>query len=388
MPQQRCDAVETARKDDPLGACHQEPKRDGLGVTVRESLVRSVGKKRSAPIGGQAGQRGAAKLHLLDHFVSQKAAQARADLREFRCGAGRTGIPAQKIREQPEQARGRAQRGAGTFDRAVQPDDLAMEVAILPEAEGIAVGVDQVRQQFEFLPLLLVVWVAEPARIGSLARRLQLDEPDQQVLIGYGEVGPRLQVLNRGLADEDDIRGPSERRDNVLDQLVQWAAQLILWRTRSSYSREFRLETNTEARNRFSEGIGPWHCFSNVLRSTRLHTRSDDQPGPFACLSHVSRACGPITLVFEDETCRRALGAEDEFWTRVRRRRVAKSDCLIAVYDIPPIMTGGTARAAERVLPGGRGYIGWGKSHQLGTGPGLAIGAKVAASDKDARRAR
>jgi len=51
-------------------------------------------------------------------------------------------------------------------------------------------------------------------------------------------------------------------------------------------------------------------------------------------------------------------------------------------------MTGGTARAAERVLPGGRGYIGWGKSHQLGTGPGLAIGAKVAASDKDARRAR
>jgi hypothetical protein len=183
-----------------------------------------------------------------------------------------------------------------------------MEVAILPEAEGVAVGVDQVRQQFEFLPLLLVVWVAEPARIGSLAWRLQLDEPDQQVLLGYGEVGPRLQVLYRGLADEDDVCCPSERRDNVLDQLVQWAAQLILWRTRRSYSRVFRLKTNTEARNRFSKGIGPLHCFSTALRSARLHTRSDDQPGPFACSSHVSRACGPITLVYEDETCRRVLG--------------------------------------------------------------------------------
>ena len=29
-----------------------------------------------------------------------------------------------------------------------------------------------------------------------------------------------------------------------------------------------------------------------------------------------------------------------------------------------------------------RGYLGWGKSHQLGTGLGLTIGAKVAAPDK------
>src|SRR5260370_29538700 len=29
-----------------------------------------------------------------------------------------------------------------------------------------------------------------------------------------------------------------------------------------------------------------------------------------------------------------------------------------------------------------RGYLGWGKSHQLGTGLGFAIGAKVAAPDK------
>jgi hypothetical protein len=44
LPQQHCDAVETVRKDDPLGACHQEAKRDGLSITVGECLVRSVGE--------------------------------------------------------------------------------------------------------------------------------------------------------------------------------------------------------------------------------------------------------------------------------------------------------------------------------------------------------
>lgn len=76
--------------------------------------------------------------------------------------------------------------------------------------------------------MLPVVWVIEPARIGALARRLELDEPDQQILLGYGEVGPRLQLFYRGLADEHDVRGPSERHDNVLDHLVQRATKLIL----------------------------------------------------------------------------------------------------------------------------------------------------------------
>ena len=31
-----------------------------------------------------------------------------------------------------------------------------------------------------------------------------------------------------------------------------------------------------------------------------------------------------------------------------------------------------------------RGYLGWGKSHQLGTGLGLVIGAKVAAPESSA----
>ena len=43
------------------------------------------------------------------------------------------------------------------------------------------------------------------------------------------------------------------------------------------------------------------------------------------------------------------------------------------------------ARPAHAVLPGRRaprGYLGWGKSHALGTGLGLIIGAKLAAPDK------
>jgi hypothetical protein len=47
-------------------------------------------------------------------------------------------------------------------------------------------------------------------------------------LLRYREVRSRFQLLHRGFADEDNIRDPSERGDNVLDQLIERAAKLIL----------------------------------------------------------------------------------------------------------------------------------------------------------------
>ncbi len=51
------------------------------------------------------------------------------------------------------------------------------------------------------------------------------------------------------------------------------------------------------------------------------------------------------------------------------------------------IVTHDSGSPREQLLPfyratRPRGYLGWGKSHQLGTGLGLTIGAKVAAPDK------
>jgi hypothetical protein len=70
------------------------------------------------------------------------------------------------------------------------------------------------------------VLVLESARVRPLARRLQLDEADQQVLLCHRKVGARLEFLNRRLADEDNIGSPSKGRDDSLDQHIQGATKL------------------------------------------------------------------------------------------------------------------------------------------------------------------
>jgi acetolactate synthase-1/2/3 large subunit len=58
-----------------------------------------------------------------------------------------------------------------------------------------------------------------------------------------------------------------------------------------------------------------------------------------------------------------------------------------AVDPKDAIVTHDSGSPRDQILPfytatHPRGYIGWGKSHQLGTGLGLTIGAKIAAPDK------
>ena len=86
---------------------------------------------------------------------------------------------------------------ARRLDIAIELDDVAFQRAVPPEAEGVAVGINQVRQGPELLLLLPIVPILETPRIGALAGRLDLDEAHQSVVEGYSVVGTRLEVGKR-----------------------------------------------------------------------------------------------------------------------------------------------------------------------------------------------
>src|SRR5205823_11974519 len=62
------------------------------------------------------------------------------------------------------------------------------------------------------------------------------------------------------------------------------------------------------------------------------------------------------------------------------------SEFMRAIPSEDAIVTHDSGSPRDQLLPfyvtkKPRGYLGWGKSHQLGTGRGLAIGAKIGAPD-------
>ncbi|WP_244499736.1 hypothetical protein [Tardiphaga robiniae] len=91
------------------------------------------------------------------------------------------------------------------------------DLAVAPQAEGVAVGVEQIGQRLQLVPLLLVVRVGELARIGALAGRLDLDEADECIADRDRVVGPGLEMGQRRLADEIDGLGrqPAEFSQRV-----------------------------------------------------------------------------------------------------------------------------------------------------------------------------
>src|SRR5436853_5138931 len=86
-------------------------------------------------------------------------------------------------------------------------DDRAFKLAVAPQAERVAVGINQVWQGLQLSPLILVMRIVELARIGALARRLDFDEPDKGVADRDRVVRARLEVSKRGLADTMDGAG-------------------------------------------------------------------------------------------------------------------------------------------------------------------------------------
>jgi hypothetical protein len=82
-------------------------------------------------------------------------------------------------------------------------DDLSVQLTVMPEAESVAVGVDQVRERLQFCPLFgVVAFLFEFPRIGAFAGRLDLDEADQRVVDRDGEIGTALEFCDMRLADQ------------------------------------------------------------------------------------------------------------------------------------------------------------------------------------------
>lgn len=97
------------------------------------------------------------------------------------------------------------------------------ERAILPEAEGLAVAVEQVRKGFQLLPLALVMRVSELARISPFAGGFQFDEARQRTSDGDGIVRPRPQGRKGAFPDKCAptgllARGYSKAGDQFLER--------------------------------------------------------------------------------------------------------------------------------------------------------------------------
>ncbi len=82
---------------------------------------------------------------MLGHFVPQEPAQAGGLLGELLRGARRLGFPEEEVAEQFEERLRAAQGFASRLDLAFQVN-VCDEFPIVPQAERIAVGVDQIRE--------------------------------------------------------------------------------------------------------------------------------------------------------------------------------------------------------------------------------------------------
>src|SRR5262245_16262443 len=83
-------------------------------------------------------------------------------------------------------------------------DNRAFKLAVPPQAECVTVSVDEVRKRFQLAPLVLVVWIVEVAWVSALAWRLDLDEADEGLVDGHGEVRTRFYLRERGFSDKMD----------------------------------------------------------------------------------------------------------------------------------------------------------------------------------------
>ena len=240
--------VKATTQDDVARPRHQQAEGDRLRVAVREGFVRRAREQELAPVRREVRERGRAAPQLLRHLFAEQPAEAGGGVGQLPGRPGRLRLPLEEVGEQGHEAVGGGQLGAGGLHVALQLNDLPCEFPVAPEAEAVAVRVDEVREGLELRPLLPVVRVAEAAGVGSLPRRLDLDEADQGVSAGDGVVGPRLDVGERCLADHDyGARAQPRKHGKVRDEGLQRRAQLILGRSARTGVRELRFRFKPES---------------------------------------------------------------------------------------------------------------------------------------------
>ena len=131
---------------------HQQAEGHGLRIAVGELRVAGFGKQQLAPVFLKSRRLPLPAAICSRYLLAQQAAQARAGLRELPWRWWRLRRPLQNPRSARERFR-RLQLRARGFDVAFEEDDLACEFAVAPQAEAVAVGVDEVRQGLELAPL-------------------------------------------------------------------------------------------------------------------------------------------------------------------------------------------------------------------------------------------
>ena len=157
---------------DILCARHQQTKGDGLRIAIGKLRVIGLRKEEPPPFSGKIGQALGAVLQFFQHLVAQQTTEARRNLGQFARAVGRDGAPAQKVRQESDERLGGGKLGTRCVEITGEMNDLADERAVLPEAERLAVAVDEVRQGFQLLPLALIMRVGELAWIGPFAGSL------------------------------------------------------------------------------------------------------------------------------------------------------------------------------------------------------------------------
>ncbi len=237
------DLVEARAGDrDALRACEEQGEGDGLGVAVGEGRVVGGGEEQTAPVapqtregaldGGVVGVRPALRAQLLPHGLAQEAAEWGDVLDEDRYSADGRRIPEED--SSYEGVEGGRIRGAefhsGALQRPGQDDLLADLRAVLEDTPVGAVGVEQVRQVAQALPLPSVV-TGEGVGVDALAGPLHLDVAGDLRVDAYGVVGTDAEVRYAGLRMPADLAQGVVLPQSV-EQLLQRAPDRSLTVTR------------------------------------------------------------------------------------------------------------------------------------------------------------
>jgi uncharacterized membrane protein YkoI len=108
---------------------NKETERNSLGIPVSEFSIGSLRKEEDTPVCRQTCQSLASMRHLLDYLVPQQLAKTGADLRE---------LLSVSRRNERQQSRRCFQLRTRRLDLALKGDDLADDLTVAPQAEGVA----------------------------------------------------------------------------------------------------------------------------------------------------------------------------------------------------------------------------------------------------------
>jgi hypothetical protein len=129
--------------------------------------------------------------------------------------------------QMPSAVRRSFESSARRFHLAAEMDDRAGRFTVSPQAEGVAVRVEEVRQGLELFPLLLVMALVF-AGVGAFAGGLDFDESDQRLAKGNGVIRPGFQTGDRGFADGVECAsGQSGEFREVAKQHLERRTQLV-----------------------------------------------------------------------------------------------------------------------------------------------------------------